>query len=55
MPIFTILLVIAVAVLIIWLIQKYVQDPAKTILIVVTAILVIVYLFRVFGLVDVRV
>lgn len=55
MPIFTILLVIAVAILIIWLIQKFVQDPVKTILIILIAILVIIYLFRVFGLADVRV
>ena len=55
MPIFTILLVLAIGVLIIWLIQRFVQDPAKTVLILVIAVLIIIYLFRAFGLADIRV
>jgi len=55
MPIFTILLVLAVGILIIYLIQKFIENPARLILIIVIAILLIVYLFRVFGLTDVRV
>lgn len=55
MPIFTILLVIAVGVLAVWLVQRFVQDPAKTILLIVIALLLVLYLFRVFGLYDVRV
>jgi hypothetical protein len=55
MPILTILLVLAIGILIIWLIQRFVQDPAKTILIIVMAVLIIIYLFRVFGLADVRI
>ena len=55
MPIFTILLVLAVGILIIYLIQKFIENPARLILIIVIAILLIIYLFRVFGLTDVRV
>jgi hypothetical protein len=55
MPILTILLVLAIGILIIWLIQRFVQDPAKTILIIVMAVLIIIYLFRMFGLADVRI
>jgi hypothetical protein len=55
MPILTILLVLGIGILIIWLIQRFVQDPAKTILIIVMAVLIIIYLFRVFGLAEVRI
>jgi hypothetical protein len=55
MPILTILLVLGIGILIIWLIQRFVQDPAKTILIIVMAVLIIIYLFRMFGLADVRI
>ena len=55
MPIFTILLVVAVFVLICWLVQRYLQDPARVIVLVVLVVILLVYLFRVFGLADVRV
>lgn len=55
MPIFVILLVLVVVVLAIYFIQKFVQDPAKTILIIGVALLAVVYFFKLFGLWDVRI
>lgn len=55
MPILAIFLVLIIAVALIWVVQRFLQDPAKTIISIVIGILVIVYLFRAFGLTDVRV
>jgi len=55
MPIFVILLVVFVCALAIWWIQRSIQEPAKTLLIGLVAILLAVYLLTVFGLLDLRV
>jgi Na+-translocating ferredoxin:NAD+ oxidoreductase RnfA subunit len=55
MSILTLLLVIAVFVLIAWLVQRFIENPAKTIVLVALALILVIYLFRVFGLSEVRV
>jgi len=55
MPIFTILLVLIGGILAIYFIQRLLQDPAKSILIGVIGLLLVLYLFNVFGLLGVKV
>jgi len=55
MPIFVIILVVFAAILAIWWIQRSLQEPAKTLLIALVAVLLLDYLFNVFGLLDVRI
>lgn len=50
MPILAIFLVLIIAVALIWVVQRFLQDPAKTIISIVIGILVIVYLFRALNL-----
>ena len=55
MPIFVILLVVIGGILAIYYIQKLLADPARSLLIGAIALFIVWYLFRVFGLLDVRV
>ena len=54
MPILTVLIVLIVAGVVLWLVNSYIpmQRTLKTILNVVVVILVIVWLLKVFGLLD---